>query len=46
MHQPLDPQAILLRHAAENQAATDFLRFLRDDDARQIIRAHGYRVPE
>jgi len=46
MHQPLDHQAILLQHAAGNRAATAFLRFLRDDDARQIIHAHGYRLPE
>ena len=45
MHQPLDHQAILLERAADNQAAVLFLSFLRDD-ARQIIRAYGYRVPE
>ena len=45
MHQPLEQQAILLRRAAGNSAAVDFLGFLRGPIARQIIREHGYSLP-
>lgn len=46
MHQTLEHQAIVLRRASGNEAAADFLNFLRADDARQVISAHGYGVPE
>jgi molybdate transport system substrate-binding protein len=46
MHKPLEHQAILLRRASGNEAASGFLVFLRADEARQVISAHGYRVPE
>jgi len=46
MHKSLEHQAILLRRAAGNEAASGFLGFLRADEARQVISAHGYGVPE
>ena len=46
MHKSLEHQAILLRRAAGNEAASGFLGFLRADEARQVIGAHGYGLPE
>lgn len=44
LHEPLRQDAILLRHGAGNAAALAFLDFLRSDDARALIRRHGYDV--
>jgi molybdate transport system substrate-binding protein len=44
LHEPLRQDAILLRHGADNPAAVAFLDFLRGDDARALIRRHGYGV--
>ena len=42
MHQPIDQDAVLLRRAAGNSAAIEFLLFMRTDDARKIISGFGY----
>lgn len=42
LHPPIAQQAVLLRRAAGNAAAADFLRFLRSDAARTLIGEHGY----
>ena len=43
-HLPLEQQAILLRRAEANDAALDFLHFLQNEDAREIIVDGGYTV--
>jgi molybdate transport system substrate-binding protein len=43
MHDPIEQQAILI---SDDNAARDFLEFLRGPDGRDIIRAHGYEVPD
>lgn len=42
-HQPIEQQAVLLRNDA---AGRDFMRWVQGENARAIIRAHGYRVPD
>ena len=42
-HAPIEQQAVLLSDAAP---AADFLAFLREEPARDIIRAAGYGVPD
>ena len=43
-HQPIEQQAVLLDGASD--AALRFIEFLRSPEARNIIEAHGYGVPE
>lgn len=43
-HPPLEQQAILLQRAGKNAVAQEFLRFLRNDEARDIIARGGYAV--
>lgn len=45
-HEPLEQQAVLLRHGGDDPAAAGFLAFLGGAEARGIIRAHGYEVPQ
>ena len=45
-HLPLEQQAILLRRAGDNDAAHEFLAFLRDQEARDIITRGGYSVTQ
>ena len=45
LHTPIRQDAVLLRHGAQNPAAAAFLRFLFGPRARDIIEAHGYRLP-
>ena len=45
-HDPIEQQAILLQHGLDNEAASQFLQFLRSDAGRVIIVRHGYRLPE
>ena len=42
MHEPIRQDAALLRPGQDNAAAQALLQYLRQDTARQIIRAHGY----
>jgi len=46
LHPPIAQQAVLLESAAGNAAAAAFLDFLRSPQGRDIIRAHGYEVPD
>jgi len=46
MHEPIEQQALLLRHGADVPAAAEFLEYLRGGAARAIIRRHGYRLPD
>jgi molybdate transport system substrate-binding protein len=39
---PIKQNAVLLKHGADNQAAKDFLAFLRSDVGRAAIKAAGY----
>ena len=45
-HHPLEQQAIRLRHAAGSDAARSFLEYLRGPESRDVIRRHGYMLPE
>ena len=43
-HAPIEQQAVLLRRAADNDAALAFLAFLKSPQGRAIVSRHGYRV--
>ena len=43
MHSPIEQQAVLIN---DNQSARDFLAFMRSPAALEIIRSHGYGVPD
>ena len=43
-HQPIEQQAVLLDR--ESGVARRFFEFLQSPEARSIIEAHGYGVPE
>ncbi|GAB4357217.1 MAG: molybdate ABC transporter substrate-binding protein [Gammaproteobacteria bacterium] len=45
-HQPIEQQAILLKRAADKDAARAFLDFVRGERARQILRRYGYEEPD
>lgn len=42
LHSAISQDAILLHHGAENATARAFLDWLKGNEAREIIRAHGY----
>ena len=42
LHDPIDQQAVLIE---DNQAARDFLAFLRSPEGRSVFRDYGYEVP-
>lgn len=44
LHAPLEQQAILLKHGADNAAAKDLLHYLQTPAARAIMQAHGYLI--
>jgi molybdate transport system substrate-binding protein len=44
-HEPIEQQAILLKRAAANAAAAEFLQFLGSPAGRAMITAYGYSVP-
>ena len=44
LHAPIRQEAVLLRHGADNAAASSFLAFLRTETARRLIESSGYRV--
>lgn len=44
-HTPIEQQAVLLKTAAANPAATAFLAFLKGPEARAIVRRQGYELP-
>lgn len=43
LHAPIEQQCVLLR---DSPAASDFLEFVRSEPGVEIIRAHGYGVPD
>ena len=43
MHDPLEQQAILIKDGEVGRA---FIEFIESADAREIIRAYGYEVPD
>lgn len=43
LHKPLRQQAVLLKKGANNPAAREFLKFLRSEEARAVIRQSGYQ---
>jgi len=46
LYQPIDQDAVILKAAKNNQAVFAFSRFLRAADARKIILAFGYKIPQ
>ena len=42
LHNPIQQDAVLLKKSISNQAAIEFLEFLRSDPALSVIRAFGY----
>lgn len=46
LHDPIEQQVVLIRSAAENDAARQLLEFIREPASRLIIEACGYTVPE
>ena len=46
LHRPLRQDAGLLPHSKDNKAANDFMRFLKTDAARAVIRSYGYETPQ
>ena len=42
LHNPIQQDAVLLKKGISNQAAIEFLEFLRSDPALSVIRAFGY----
>ncbi len=44
LHAPIRQDAVLLKRGQANPAARAFFEFLRSDQARAIIRAHGYEI--
>ena len=44
LHSPIHQDAVLMTSAQNNLAATDFLRYLHSDAAKETIRNHGYEV--
>jgi molybdate transport system substrate-binding protein len=46
MHRAIEQQAILLRRAADNTVASEFLSFLRNAAGRAIIEQSGYTIPD
>jgi len=46
LHDPIEQQAVLLRSAAKNEAASQLLEYLRGPEARLIIETYGYTVTE
>ncbi|MHB1116860.1 molybdate ABC transporter substrate-binding protein [Sideroxydans sp.] len=45
MHEPIRQSAVLLNSAQDEQAANDFLAFLKSDKARAVMRGYGYTFP-
>lgn len=45
-HAPIEQQAIMLRRASHNPAATEFVAFLDSDESRAILRDYLYGLPQ
>ena len=42
LHRPLRQDAVILTRGKNNPAAADFMRFLKTETARAVIRSYGY----
>ena len=42
LHEPIRQDLVLMRHAAANQGALQFINFLRSEKSQAIIRSYGY----
>ena len=45
LHKPLRQDAVILTRGKDNQGAADFMRFLKTEAARTVIRSYGYETP-
>jgi len=43
-YNPIQQDAVLLKRGEDNQAALDFLNYMRSAQAREIIESYGYRI--
>jgi molybdate transport system substrate-binding protein len=43
-YNPIQQDAVLLKRGEDNQAALDFLNYMRSTQAREIIESYGYRI--
>ncbi|WP_328517766.1 molybdate ABC transporter substrate-binding protein [Devosia algicola] len=46
LHQPINQDAVLLERGKQDRVALSFMRFLESEEARAIIRADGYGLPD
>lgn len=46
LHPPIEQQAILLQPGTGSEAARAFIAFLQGGEGREIVRAHGFEVPD
>lgn len=46
LYKPIRQDAVLLKTASDNQAAKQFLAFIKTSDAANIIKAFGYSIPQ
>ncbi len=44
MHSPIEQKMIILRQARDKSAALSFYKFIQSEEAKQIIRADGYKI--
>jgi molybdate transport system substrate-binding protein len=42
LYSPIDQQAVLLK---DNEAARDFMSFIKSPDARKVMQHYGYDLP-
>ena len=46
LHEPIEQQVILLKHANSNNVAQEFLKFLKSKKSQRIIKFYGYDVDQ
>ena len=44
LHSPLRQDAVILARGKDNKGAADFMRFLKTETARAVIRSYGYEA--
>ncbi|MEW6445740.1 MAG: molybdate ABC transporter substrate-binding protein [Pseudomonadota bacterium] len=45
MYEPIDQAAVILKKAANNPVAQQFVDYLRSDEGRKVIEKYGYSIP-
>lgn len=45
LHRPLRQDAVILARGKDNKGAADFMRFLKTNTSRAVIRSYGYETP-